>query len=273
MAKPYEIVELAMSGKGSRTLTGFTYLALLDYDDNFKNQADRIYIEIEGVRHRLDQILPIDRTFCGAPIREARITWENLTSPTTIYLFVGYQLTRQDALGRLLSIDKKLTPSPDYTNTKQVLPALVHVISASDGSLRPLRSWVFDLNGYAYLPILVQAWNGNALSAAGWYRTYASILAANNTAGLAHNHTKHNRNSVRAWIRCGGPCETYYYVSQDAVNWRPLTDNYGNLVFDKVTWGATEFQRHFNNLAYPYLRVVVPTPSIDIEIEVVSSAP
>jgi len=88
---------------------------------------------------------------------------------------------------------------------------------------------------------------------------YASLTAANNTAGLSLiNATALPR--VSYWVRCSGACNINVYVSRDNASWR--------LVKSTSLSAAGEFIDYFET-AYKYVKVEVPTTGIDIEIEIV----
>lgn len=211
----------------------------------------------------------------GTPVNANSYAYYDSAGYSTLPQSGWYRLTL-DSLQRLRVIDEalnaKITPSTDYSGTKQVLPVQLYVVHVADGTLRPLRSWIIDANGNAFLISLIQTWNNNSSAGIGWYRTYASVAAANNTAGLVHSHIKHSRNRVSIWVRCSDACSINYYVSYDNASWRQLRDSAGNPITDSIPAGGGEMMRYLET-AYPYIRIEVPTTGIDIEVEVVSSAP
>ena len=196
----------------------------------------------------------------------------NLSFDINNYLQVNLQA---DSVGlakeaTLSSIDSKITSEVDYSGTRKVIPIALFLYDTGLGGFIPVKTFVRDANNYAYMFMLLHTW-GAYFAGIGYYRTYASILAANNTGGLSHVHTKHNRNKVSVWVRCGGPCTWNVYVSFNGVLWRRLYDNTGSPVTISLeTAGET---MRFIETAYTYIRFVTEDTGIDLEIEVVSSAP
>ena len=183
--------------------------------------------------------------------------------------------------GGLANLDVALSTRASESTLQQILSDLQQV-TTSDGlkakptliygidgtgniipiDVKPFQS-AYGLVGILYSTLL-DNFNIHVFGQASWY---ASITATQNTSGLSLI-TTYPLPLVEAWVRCGGACTVNYYVSRDNTNWRPVRDANNNIVQDQLTT-AGEIGPRFFRTAYRYFKVEVPTPNIDIEIEIV----
>jgi len=84
-----------------------------------------------------------------------------------------------------------------------------------------------------------------------------------NTYGVELTLHKGGRPNVNVYYRVGGPAELYIEGSIDGSVWRPIR---------KIeVAGASEETIVLQGIAFPYVRVRVPTTGIEVELEIVAS--
>jgi len=89
-----------------------------------------------------------------------------------------------------------------------------------------------------------------------------SITASSNTGGLTCDLQVDHRSVLEVWVSCGGACSIEVYGGIDSSNYRKLD-------VQSLT-ASGEWSKGYLN-AFPYIRVKVPTTSINVTIEITAN--